>query len=43
MREEDALALIEALGLTSKESRAYLHLIRNGVSTAREVSEALGV
>lgn len=43
MREEDALASIEALGLTPKESRAYLHLIRNGVSTAREVSEALGV
>ena len=43
MREEEALASLETLGLTRKESSAYLILVRNGGSTAAEVSRMLGV
>jgi len=43
MREEDALASLETLGLTRKESNAYLILVRNGGSSAAEVSRLLGV
>lgn len=43
MREEDAVRALETLGLTGRESRAYLHLIHDGTSTARQVSQALGV
>ncbi len=43
MREEEALAALEALGLTGKESRAYLAIVRNGASTARDVSAGLGI
>ncbi len=43
MREEEASKALEALGLTGKESRAYLALLRNGVSTAQQVSALLEV
>lgn len=43
MREEESLAALSALGLTGKEARAYLAIVRNGVSTARDVSAALGI
>src|SRR5436309_15139996 len=43
MREEDIGRALETLGLTGKEGRAYLGLVRNGVSTAQEVSQLLGV
>ena len=43
MREEDALAALETLGLTGKEAKAYLELVRNGVSTAAHVAGLLGV
>ncbi len=43
MREEDALASLEALGLTRKEAKAYLELVRNGVLTAAHVAGLLGV
>ena len=43
MREEEALAALERLGLTRKEAKAYLGLVRTGVSTASEVSRLLGV
>lgn len=43
MREEDALAALEALGLTRTEAKAYLELVRNGVSTASRVAGLLGV
>src|SRR2546422_4274019 len=43
MREEDALASLETLGLTRKESNAYLILVRNGGCSAAEVSRLLGV
>ncbi|HII40801.1 MAG TPA: TrmB family transcriptional regulator [Thermoplasmata archaeon] len=43
MREEEATNALEALGLTGKESRAYLALLHNGVSTAQQVSALLDV
>ncbi|HYM41019.1 MAG TPA: helix-turn-helix domain-containing protein [Thermoplasmata archaeon] len=43
MREEEAARAFETLGLTGKESRAYLALLRNGVSTAQQVSALLSV
>src|SRR3989442_6540789 len=43
MREEDIGRAHETLGLTGKEGRAYLGLVRNGVSTAHQVRELLGV
>src|SRR6266545_2956542 len=43
MAEEDASRALETLGLTGKEARAYLGLVRNGVSTAQQVSVHLGV
>src|SRR5437870_13843321 len=43
MREEEALAALERLGPTRKEAKAYLVLVRNGPSTASEVSHLLGV
>ena len=43
MREEEALAALERLGPTRKEAKAYLVLVRNGPSTASEVSRLLGV
>ncbi len=43
MREEDAFAALEALGLTRKEAKAYLELVRDGVSTAAHVAALLGV
>ncbi len=43
MREEEATKALEALGLTPKESRAYLGLLKNGVSTAQQVSALLNV
>src|SRR5437870_13474037 len=43
MREEDIGRALETLGLTGKEGRAYLGLVRNGVSTAHQVSELLGL
>ena len=43
MREEDAFASLEMLGLTRKEARAYLSLVRNGASTAAQVAEHLAV
>src|SRR6266487_1275607 len=43
MPEEDASRALETLGLTGKEARAYLGLVRNGVSTAQQVSVHLGV
>lgn len=43
VREEEATRAFEALGLTGKESRAYLALLRNGVSTAQQVSALLSV
>src|SRR5439155_1521359 len=43
MREEDIGRALETLGLTGKEGRAYLGLVRNGVSTAQEVSQILCV
>src|SRR5437867_9758372 len=43
MREEDVLASLETLGLTRKEANAYVVLVRNGASTAADVSRLLGV
>jgi sugar-specific transcriptional regulator TrmB len=43
MREEEIGRALETLGLTGKESRAYRSLLGNGVSTAQEVSQFLGV
>src|SRR6266702_1527812 len=43
MPEEDASRALETLGLTGKEARAYLGLLRSGVSTAQQVSVHLGV
>ena len=43
VREEEATKALEALGLTGKESRAYLTILRNGVSTAQQVSALLNV
>lgn len=43
VREEEATKALEALGLTGKESRAYLALLHNGVSTAQQVSALLDV
>ncbi len=43
MREEEAGKALEALGLTGKEARAYMSLLRSGVSTAQQVSQLLGV
>src|SRR2546425_12857361 len=43
MREEEALAALERLGLTRKEAKAYLGLVRTGVSTASEVARLLSV
>jgi sugar-specific transcriptional regulator TrmB len=43
VREEDIGRALETLGLTGKEARAYLSLLRNGTSTAQEVSQLLGV
>jgi len=43
MREEEATKALEALGLTGKESRAYVALLHNGVSTAQQVSGFLNV
>ncbi len=43
MREEEATKALEALGLTGKESRAYLALLSHGVSTAQQVSALLDV
>lgn len=43
MREEDLARALETLGLTGKEARAYLGLVRSGVSTAQQVSQVLGV
>lgn len=43
MREEEATRALAALGLTPKESRAYLALLENGVCTAQQVSSLLDV
>ncbi|HLB67137.1 MAG TPA: helix-turn-helix domain-containing protein [Thermoplasmata archaeon] len=43
MREEEAFASLEMLGLTRKEAAAYLCLVRSGGSTAAQVSGLLGV
>jgi len=43
LREEDLTRALETLGLTGKEAKAYLVLVRNGVSTAQQVSQLLGV
>jgi len=43
VREEDVARALETLGLTGKESRAYLSLLQNGVATAQHVSQLLGV
>lgn len=43
MRDEDIIRALEALALTDKEARGYLALVRGGVSTAHQVSQALGV
>src|SRR6266581_4740434 len=43
MPEEDASRALETLGLTGKEARAYLGLLRSGVSTAQQVSVHLWV
>ena len=43
MRDEDATKALETLGLTGKESGAYLALLKNGVSTAQQVSALLAV
>lgn len=43
MREEEALRALESLGLTGKEASAYFCLLRNGVSTAQQISQLLGV
>jgi len=43
MREEDLVKALETLRLTGKEARAYLGLVRGGVSTAQQVSQILGV
>ncbi len=43
MREEDALSALGTLGLTRKEAKAYLVLVRNGASTAAQVASLLGV
>lgn len=43
MRDEEIIRALEALGLTGKESRAYVALLRNGTSTAQQVSQLLDV
>src|SRR5206468_6422453 len=43
VREEDVARALETLGLTGKESRAYLSLLQNGVATAQHVSQLLEV
>jgi len=43
VREDEAMKAFGALGLTGKESRAYLALLRTGVSTAQQVSALLDV
>ncbi len=43
MRGEEATKALEALGLTGKESRAYLALLDRGVSTAQQISGLLNV
>ncbi len=43
VREEEATKALEALGLTGKESRAYLTLLHQGTSTAQQVSALLNV
>ena len=43
MREEEVPRALEELGLTGKEARAYLGLLRTGVSTAQQVSQLLAV
>jgi sugar-specific transcriptional regulator TrmB len=43
MKEEEVLRALETLGLTGKESRAYLGLLERGISTAQQVSQLLGV
>ena len=43
MRDEEIARALEALGLTGKEARAYLTLLRNGTSTAQQVSRLLEV
>ena len=43
MRGEEATKALEALGLTGKESRAYLALLDHGVSTAQQISALLDV
>ena len=43
MREEEATRALGTLGLTPKESRAYLALLQNGVCTAQQVSSLLSV
>src|SRR5206468_12127584 len=43
VREEDVARALETLGLTGKESRAYTSLLQNGVATAQQVSQLLGV
>lgn len=43
MRESELFLALEKLGLTRNESKAYLSLVKNGVSNAREVSQSIGV
>lgn len=43
MREEEAVRALETLGLTGKEARAYLSLLRIGASTAQQVSQLVSV
>jgi len=43
MREEEALRALEHFGLTGKEASAYVCLLKNGVSTAQQVSQLLRV
>ena len=43
VREEDIGRALETLGLTGKEARAYLNLLRTGTSTAQQVSQLLSV
>ena len=43
MREEEARASLETLGLTRKEADAYIALVRSGASTAADVSRLLSV
>ena len=43
VREEEAAKALGTLGLTGKESRAYVALLHHGVSTAQQVSALLSV